>query len=125
MKTLEEIIKQEPVYLGAFTDKHEVATAFENPGIHGVNLLFSVYAYKSYSGEAFVLFEAEGKLYEINGSHCSCYGLEGQWRNWEEVSLEGLAHRLTQGSEGYNRYRDLNWADELCEFIGIPKKNKR
>lgn len=38
---------------------------------------------------SFYLFEKEGKLYEVHGSHCSCYGFEEQWEP-EETSLEYL-----------------------------------
>lgn len=32
----------------------------------------------------------DGKLYEVSGEHCSCYGLEGQW-NPAETSWKYLA----------------------------------
>lgn len=66
----------------------------------GVNILFASYTYEDYNGSAFVLFYKEGKIYEVNGSHCSCYGLEGQW-DPEEVSLIELKHRVTEGNFGY------------------------
>lgn len=42
-------------------------------------LLFACYDHQDYDGSAFVLFERDGALWEVNGSHCSCMGLEGQW----------------------------------------------
>lgn len=53
-----------------------------------------IYAYYwcDYDGSAFVLFARKGKLYEVNGSHCSCYGLEDQWSP-EETSVEALRKR--------------------------------
>lgn len=42
-------------------------------------ILFAAYGGDSYDGCAFVLFQRGGTLFEVNGSHCSCYGLEGQW----------------------------------------------
>lgn len=56
-------------------------------GWEGINILFASYGEDNYSGNAFVLFEKDGKLYEVNGSHCSCYGLEGQFEP-EETTLE-------------------------------------
>ena len=53
-------------------------------------LLFASYGGGSYEGDAFVLFRKDGVLYEVNGSHCSCYGLEGQWKP-EETSVAALA----------------------------------
>ena len=45
----------------------------------------------SYDGSAFVMFRHDGKLYEVNDSHCSCNG----WENWspEETTKEALAIR--------------------------------
>lgn len=57
------------------------------------------YGYGDYCGSSFVLFEKDGKLYEVNGSHCSCYGLEGQWEP-EETSWEALGMRDLTGSDG-------------------------
>ncbi|MGL5284386.1 MAG: hypothetical protein ACRC8W_22010 [Plesiomonas shigelloides] len=54
-----------------------------------IEILFAAYEYEDYDGSAFVLFKQDGKLYEVNGGHCSCYGLEGQWEP-EETSVEYL-----------------------------------
>jgi hypothetical protein len=44
------------------------------------DILFAAYIDEDYSGEAIVLFKGkDGQLMEVTGSHCSCYGLEGQW----------------------------------------------
>jgi hypothetical protein len=81
--------------------------------LQGVNILLASYTYEDYSGYAFVLFEKNGKLYEVNGSHCSCYGLETedishgetQWQP-EETTKEALIHRLTEGYLGHNEFDD-------------------
>lgn len=57
---------------------------------------FAVYGYEDYSGSALVVFERDGKLYEVNGSHCSCDGLEGQWEP-EETTWAALAMREMYG----------------------------
>ena len=59
-----------------------------------LNIIVATYTYENYSGDAFVLFEQGGKFYEVNGSHCSCYGLEGQWQP-EEVDIDELENRFT------------------------------
>jgi hypothetical protein len=64
---------------------------------NGANILFAAYEYADYSGSAYVLYEYEGNLYEVNGGHCSCYGLEDQW-NPEETSKEEVLYRLNKGS---------------------------
>lgn len=32
------------------------------------------------SSSWFLLTDDKGELYEVHGSHCSCYGFEGQWK---------------------------------------------
>jgi len=53
------------------------------------DVLFAYYNYEDYSGSAFVVFMLNGLLFEVHGSHCSCYGLEDQWAP-EETSWEAL-----------------------------------
>lgn len=67
--------------------------AHELPRFQGIDVLFASYTYESYEGDAFVLFRKDGKLFEVNGGHCSCYGLEGQWEP-EETTIEAIEHRL-------------------------------
>lgn len=64
-------------------------------------VLFASYGTNDYEGDAIVLFTHEGKLYEVNGGHCSCHGLEStsyegeeesQWAP-EETSWEALRMR--------------------------------
>lgn len=62
-------------------------------------ILFANYDYECYEGDAHVVFIGQdGKLYEVNGSHCSCYGLEGQW-DIEETSLEYFEELVSRGVE--------------------------
>lgn len=61
--------------------------------MHDKTVLYASYTYENYSWSAFVLFrDADGQLYEVNGSHCSCFGLEGQW-DPEPTSMEALEKR--------------------------------
>ena len=46
----------------------------------------------AYEGYALLVYERGGKLYEVNGAHCSCHGLEDQWAP-EETSWGALAMR--------------------------------
>lgn len=76
--------------------------------LDGATILLASYTYENYEGVAFVLFERRGKLYEVNGSHCSCYGLNesdysgDQTTQWqpEETTVEALRHRLEKGHVG-------------------------
>ena len=44
-------------------------------------IISATYSYYCYEGEAAVIFydAIKGQFFEVHGSHCSCYGLEGQW----------------------------------------------
>lgn len=86
----------------------------------GVDILFASYGYQNYSGDAFVLFEKEGDLFEVNGSHCSCYGLEGQWEP-TPVSIEELEYRLKNGRLGQDDWCGNQFAEELEIFLNELK----
>lgn len=64
-----------------FTPKHDFPTDDE--------LIVGIYHLDSYDGDAFVLYKRDGKYFEVNGGHCSCFGLEDQWKP-EETSLEAI-----------------------------------
>lgn len=143
MKTLEQICEQEPVFLadwaeegriGVFKDFLELRYQYgdDKKGDEEIaamypecKILFAYYCYQDYSGEAFVLVEQDGKLYEVNGSHCSCNGLEGQW-DLEATSVEALAHRLTEGRLGRSWDYSESYAEPLAAFLGVelPARGK-
>lgn len=78
--------------------------------LDGVEILLAAYSYECYSGQAVVVFKKDSQLWTVNGSHCSCYGLEGQWEP-EEASISQLEHILEKGWE-------FNWiADEMKALI--------
>ena len=149
MKTIEQIIKQKPVYLNDWEDKFSLIADFNCIYItkaeyeaeqspypdeesfkrkkvkmkktllewDNINILFASYNQANYEGKAWVLLEKEGKLFEVNGEHCSCYGVEGQWEP-KQVSLETLKHRLEKGNLGKDG--SLNcFATELKRFLGL------
>jgi len=80
--------------------------------LDGVTILLASYGQWSYEGNAFVLFERGEKLYEVNGSHCSCYGLERQWEP-EETTVADLRYRMTHGDLGQGRYTGHEFSAEL------------
>ncbi len=71
----------------------------------GLKILFAHYDVHGYDGRAFVLLRgATGRLYEVSGSHCSCYGLEGCWEP-EATTAAAIKSRLDSG------YFGKNWED--------------
>ena len=77
--------------------------------------LFGSYSYAIYSGDAFVIFKKEDTIFEVNGGHCSCYGLEGQ-RKPEETTLPAILDRLDHGL-GESDYCENEFNTELRIFI--------
>lgn len=88
----------------------------DSPEFKGVEILLASYGTGGYEGIDFVLFRRDGQLYEVNGSHCSCYGLEHQW-DPELTTVEALRHRLTNGNLGADSYYDNSFATELHQVL--------
>lgn len=78
-------------------------------------IVYAAYAYRNYSGSALVIFERDGKLFEVNASHCSCNGLDGQWLP-EETTWDAVGTReiVTKGYEEY-------WDDFSREAVDALK----
>jgi hypothetical protein len=70
-----------------------------------IEILFATYGYGDYDGEAFVLFRRGGEFFTVQGSHCSCSGLEGQWSE-VKVTKESLLHEIEKGTLGSSSYDD-------------------
>lgn len=92
-------------------DIEDVASSFDvhMSELEGVTIIHADYTYEDYSGSAYVLYEQNGKYYEVHGSHCSCMGLEGQW-DPEECTLVELKEMLT-------RRRDDNVCNDLQRHL--------
>lgn len=106
------MMNTDKVYFGFFDDRDDMLHRFEAGELdpNSMDVRFAIYGDTyGYSGSAHVLFVRDGKLYEVNGSHCSCYGLEGQWYP-EETSVEAIRARhcplrgATEYPEDYDAY---------------------
>lgn len=84
-----------PFYYDIFKGAEDVAGNFETTLPDRIEILVAAYSYGNYSGDAFVLYRLDGELFEVNGSHCSCYGLEGQWKP-EKTTPEAVLLRVNQ-----------------------------
>jgi hypothetical protein len=87
-------------YLGDFgwSVSQDVLASFSasSDALKGCRVFVACYRDTDYSGSAYVLYASGKTLYEVHGSHCSCYGLEGQWEP-EDTTIESLEHRLKHG----------------------------
>ena len=116
------------MYLNDWDNLDEMVSSFgiDKGKLEGCNVLLASYAYENYEGGAFVLFEKEGKLYEVNGAHCSCHGLESQTyygagdTQWEpeETTREALQHRADNGL----MYCGREYKKELIQVLSNLKQ---
>ena len=87
------------MYFGSFNGIEDVISQFQIEGseLADAKILAATYDTGDYEGSAMVVFRKDGKLYEVNGSHCSCNGLESCWSP-EETSYEALMFRIENGN---------------------------
>lgn len=88
-----------PLYYGNWSSEEDMLRDFSisKEEMGECSIYVASYEQESYDGSAFVLFAKDGKLYEVHGSHCSCYGLEGMWEP-EETSFAALERRAAYGA---------------------------
>jgi hypothetical protein len=84
-------------FYGHFDSSADVAKEFD-ADVSGCDILLAVYATESYEGSSWVVFRsADGTLFEVNGGHCSCNGLEGQWEP-EATTAADIRFRFEKGT---------------------------
>lgn len=108
-------------YITNFKNNENIIEDYEAPAnaLDGATVHLAWYGYGDYCGDSLVVFERNGHLFEVNAYHCSCYGLEGQWKP-EETSWDALAIRDLRGEcEGS---RDAHEA--LQELVTKMRGNK-
>jgi hypothetical protein len=76
-----------------------------------IKILLSYYSYYNYSGDCFVLFTQNNRLYTVEAQHCSCYGLEGFWTP-EEVTVDELVHLYFKGN-----FSKQPWSKSLAKLL--------
>lgn len=105
------------IYFGSWGNKLEMCASFkiDSSVLNNCDILFASYGTPSYEGYCTVIFRKDGKLFMVEGSHCSCYGLEGQW-GADEISVEML--------EKYNFYYDEH-SQEAIDALNILKSRLR
>lgn len=92
----------ETTYVENFKSNEDVIASYEAPkdALDGATVYLAWYGYGSYCGSSLVVFEKDGQLFEVNGSQCSCMGLEGQWKP-EKTTWAALAMRnFDDGCDG-------------------------
>lgn len=88
------------VYDGDFESWADVCRYFDEDVAEPDEVLLAVYDMDGYEGSADVIYRVGDRYYWVSGSHCSCYGLEGQW-DPEDYSAELLIAALRRGDHFY------------------------
>lgn len=90
-----------PIYQENFSDEQSLLDSFRitKEAFNGAKVILAWYGYGDYCGSAVVILRKGDQLYEVNGSHCSCYGIEDQWA-MEETTKAALRARMNEGSYG-------------------------
>ena len=88
-------------YLGDWKCREDLENDFKAKIRDDVNVIVACYDLGHYSGQAIVLYKQNDKLFLVTASHCSCYGLEGQWNGGKygfdleyEIDDDFLRHRV-------------------------------
>lgn len=66
-------------YFDDFTDWADVARNFNIERAEPEEIIVASYQTGNYEGDAFVCYREGDRFFTVEGSHCSCFGLEGQW----------------------------------------------
>lgn len=118
-------------YFGDFESNEDIAQNFniEESFFDDVNVWIASYENFDYYGNAFVLYkDNNGNFFEVNASHCSCFGLEGQWKP-EETTLEDVWYRLKHGNAFDGDHYSSKFVEKLTELVGnfmvkvVPDEN--
>lgn len=94
----------EPGWKDNETGWNRVVAEFAITGSETVepDAVFATYERPPYEGYALVAYRRGDKAYLVEGSHCSCFGLEGQWEPTEYANVGELMECLRKrGSMTY------------------------
>ena len=101
-------------YVKEKLEKLDVLIAYESVGSWGCD------------STAFFVFKNKetGELYEMHGSHCSCYGFEGQFR-LEPTTAEALKARVNEARSRNEDDEDEHTIYSLGGYDGDSTNNAR
>lgn len=100
------------VYREQFGSWADVQREFEMDVPVPDQVIYAAYDLPGYEGYANAIYRNGDRFYWAYGSHCSCYGLEGQW-DPEEYDARGLIEVLRRG----NHWRLDDRGAEVQEHI--------
>ena len=107
---------EDPVYVQDFDNLEDVYTEFGINEINGLPL-YMEYSQGSYEGSSNCWFDKDGQLMYNYASHCSCYGLEGQWdpETYYPVQLVKM-DKYDKPSQEF-----IDWVKATYDEVGMRK----
>lgn len=112
------------IYLGEFSGWPDVVSNYGNPCPEAEpSFVIATYDYESYEGSSYSSYEGsstviisnDGIEFEVvEGSHCSCYGLEDQWKTTTHSAAE--IRKMMGATYGFfDRHRATiaNWLEDV------------
>lgn len=122
-------------YIEEFKSTEDIISQYATPAdaLKDAEVLLAWYGYGSYYGSSLVVFKQDGKLFEVNGSHCSCYGLEGQWKpeetSWKVLAIRNLSDECGGSDEADKALavlvRQNLTAAEIADAFAAVKSSRR
>lgn len=95
-----------PIYAGDLNNYDDLWQAADTHG--GIpnpdELVFAWYESGSYEGSGYAIYERDGKVYEVETSHCSCYGPWSEGWRADETNWPSIIARVF-GNVGEDRWR--------------------
>jgi len=97
------------------TDSQKIKDAFIAQNPEPDQVLLADYYTGNYEGDALVVYRQGDKYFTVEGSHCSCFGLEGQWKpeEYDEKTFSEMVGRklggYRQNYDGYGADTKSNW----------------
>lgn len=97
----EEAMIKNKEYRGEFQQWSHVAESFSGECPQSEpRYVFAEYQVPGYEGYSTVITSDDGEKFRVvEGSHCSCYGLEGQWEPTEHTKPE--VEKMMEASYGF------------------------
>ena len=101
-------------YLGGFDNWSDVLNNFKEPESLEPEIVVAYYDDEDYDGNAVVLFKQFDEYGWVEGSHCSCYGLEGQWEPelYDKDMMISVLNRVITNKGRYSKQ-----CSKFLEFI--------
>jgi hypothetical protein len=102
--------------------KEEIGKDFKITIPSSYKILYANYYYGNWEGSAYVLgyCTKRKEYFEVHGSHCSCYGLEGQWgEEWwsdKDVLLQAIEKRVA-ANRNWRSDHNVDGGDEFVKWL--------